>query len=169
MIGVALVSETILDLGPFLEASMSITGKNHVHVADNKPGLSRLADDMNVLRDFAGKSVDLDPSVTYVGFLIAAAPYEMREIIELTRGMTHLQTALSLRQEIECILIAGSLYQWSETVLIGTKNGPSHSGVRICFNQVYTLLVQKGLGDLFEGFHTHDKGDGTFLLLEDKR
>lgn len=168
MIGVSLVSYTQLDLGPFMEASMSITGQNHVQMSDNKPGLSRLADDLNVLRDFSGKKVDLAPSVMYAGFLIAGMSYDVREIVEFTRGMTHLQTAKSLRHEIECLLICGSLYQWSESVLLGTNNGPSHSGVRKCFNQVYTILVQKGLGDLFDGFRTHEKGDGTFLLLENK-
>ena len=169
MIGVALVSETTLDLGPFMESSRGITGLNHVQVSDDKPGLSRLVDDLNVLRDFAGKKVDLAPAVMYAGFLVAGMSHDMREIIEFTRGMAHLQTSRSLRPEIECVLISGSLYQWSEAVVIGSRNGPAHSGTRNCFNQIYTILIQKGLGDLFDGLQTHDKGDGTFLLLEDKR
>lgn len=167
MIGVALVSETRLDLGAFMDASRSITGRNHVQVADLRPGLSQLVDDINILKDFASKDVDLSGAVTHVGFLVAGSSDDLREIIEYTRGMSHLSTSLSLRHEIGCVLIIGSLEQWSHAIIEGS--GPhEYATTRQAFNQIYTILCQKGLGCLFDGWSTRDKRDGTFLLLEHK-
>lgn len=167
MIGVALVSETRLDLGAFMDASRSVTGINHVQVADLRPGLCQLVDDINILRDFARKDVDLSGAVTHIGFLVAGMIDNLREIIEYTRGMTHLSTSLSLRQEIGCVLISGSLEDWTHAIIEGSGSH-QYPTTRQAFNQMYTIMCQKGLGFLFEGWETRDSHDGTFLLLEHK-
>jgi len=167
MIGVALVSETRLDLEAFLPAAKSVTGFNHVEKADLRPALSQLGDDLNILRDFSDKKVDLSTAVTSLGFLIAGPVDDIREVVEYTRGMCHLSTSRSLRKEVACVLITGNLEQWTHAVI--EASGPhSFATAREAFNAVYTLMCQKGLNSLFEGWSSKDQQDGTFLLLEHK-
>ena len=165
MVGVALVSMTQLDLGAFMPAAQSVTGQNHVQASDRNPGPSRLHDDLAVLRDFAGKDVDLSTGVVHLGFLVAGMGHDLEEIIEYTRGMVHLSTGKSLRQDIRCVLITGSLDQWQRAVLDGCK-AHQLSTARQCFNQIYTIMRGLGLSRMFDDMFVKESNDGTFLLLE---
>ena len=167
MIAVALVSESRIDFGAFMQSAQSVTGMNHVVDADAHPGPTQLATDLKVLRDFASKEVDLAMAITYVGFLVAGMPHDLSEIIEYTRGMPHLSTGKSLRADVGCIMIVGNLDQWKKAVIEGCRAHPL-STARAAFNQVYMQLCQKGLSDMFNNMRTQDKPDGTFLLLEHK-
>ncbi len=167
MIGVALVSETRLDLEVFFAASKSVTGLNHVEVADLSPSLSQLADDLKILRHFAGKDVDLSGAITNLGFLFAGGAPEITELIEYTRGMCHLSTARSLRSEISSVLVSGNLESWVNAILEGCGDH-GYATTRQAFNACYTILCQMGLNYLFDGWSSKDGRDGTFLLLEHK-
>jgi hypothetical protein len=168
MIGVALVSETRLDLAAFMASSKSVTGFNHVEKADLRPTMSQLGDDLTILRDFADKKVDLSTAVVNLGFLIAGPVDDIREVVEYTRGMCHLSTSRSLRKEIACVLITGNLEHWTHAVIEGSSPH-GYATAREAFNAIYTLMCQKGLNSLFDGWSIKDTNDGTFLLLEHKK
>lgn len=167
MIAVALVSETRLDRGAFMPSAHCVTGLNHITESDANPGVSLLASDLKVLRDFAGRQLDVSQLALHVGFLVAGARHDLMEIIEYCSDLTYIRTTLSLRSEIECVLITGSLAHWRDAVVEGCK-AHHMSTARAAFNQVYIQLNQKGLGDLFADKRTTEKQDGTFLL-EDLR
>jgi len=167
MIGVALVSKTQLDLGAFMPSAQSVTGQNHVQASDRNPGPSRLHDDLVVLRDFAGKDVDLSTAVMSLGFLVAGMAHDIDEIVEYTRGMAHLSSNKVIQHEFRCVLIHGSLDQWRIAVVEGCK-AHQLSTARHCFNQIHTLMLSSGLHQLFEGLHSRPSSDGTFLLMGPK-
>jgi len=167
LIGVALVSETKLDLGALMPAAQSVTGQNHVQASDRCPGPSRLHDDLMVLRDFAGKDVDLSTAVMSLGFLIAGLRHDIDEIVEYTRGMAHMSSSKVLQHEIRCVMISGNLDQWKTAVIEGCR-AHQLSTARHCFNQIYSLMLLRGLHSLFEGWTSRENSDGTFLLLEKK-
>lgn len=167
MIVAALVTETRIDLGTFMPSARSVTGKNHVEASDANPRPSQLANDLETIRDFAGRSLDMALLAQHVGFLIAGARHDLMEIMEYCSGMTYVRTTLSLRSEIECALITGSLAGWRDAVTEGCK-AHEMSTARAAFNQIYQQLCMKGLSELFANRHPIEKQDGTFLLLENK-
>lgn len=163
MIAVALVSETRLNFGSFMPSAQSVTGVNHVSESDANPGPSQLATDLKVLHDFAGRQLDVSLLALHVGFLVAGARHDILEVIEYCGAMSYVRTTLSLRSEIECVLITGSLAAWRDAVSEGCR-AHKYSTARAAFNQAHSLLCQKGLGELFEGKRTRDTQDGTYLL-----
>lgn len=167
MIVVALATETRIDLGTFMPSAQSVTGMNHVAASDANPGMSQLATDLNILRDFAGRQLDVSLLAMSVGFLVAGARHDLMEVIEYCGAMSYVRTTLSLRAEIECVLITGSLAHWRDAVNEGCT-AHHMSTARAAFNQVYQQLCQKGLSELFSDRRPHEKQDGTFLLLENK-
>jgi len=167
MIVAALVTETRIDLSTFMPSTKSVTGMNHVAASDMSPGVSRLATDLAILRDFAGRQLDVSLLAMSVGFLVAGAQHDLMEVIEYCGAMSYVRTTLSLRSEIECVLITGSLAAWRDAVAEGCKAHPM-STARAAFNQVYQQLCQKGLSELFSDKRPYEKPDGTFLLLESK-
>lgn len=167
MIVAALVTETRINLGTFMPSTKSVTGKNHVESSDANPKPSQLASDLAILRDFAGRQLDVSLLALNVGFLVAGAQHDLMEVIEYCGAMSYIRTTLSLRTEIECVLITGSLAAWRDAVAEGCTAHPM-STARAAFNQVYQQLCQKGLSELFSDRRPHEKPDGTFLLLESK-
>ena len=167
MIAVVLVSETSLDFGAFMPSAQLVTGMNHVADADAHPGPTQLATNLKIIRDFAGRQMDMALYSLNVGFLVAGMPHDIIEIMEYCSDLSYVRTTLSLRSEVECVLITGNLAQWRDAVTEGCKAHPM-STAREAFNQVYMILNQKGLGELFSNKRTHESKDGTFLL-EDLR
>lgn len=165
MIGVALVSQTQLDLGAFMESARSVTGQNHVQASDRNPGISRLVNDLAVIQDFAGRELDVSLLSMSLGFLVAGMRHDLFEVMEYCSAMQYVRTTLALRDDVECILITGTLADWRDATVEACKEHP-HSSVRGCFNQVYSLMVAKGLQPIFEGYRSVQQQDGTFLLLE---
>jgi hypothetical protein len=161
-IGVALVSESTLDLGAFQPAAYGITGQNHVSDVDLNPGFSQLQDHVSILDHFSGNDAGLSQAITFVGFMFAGFEHDIAEIVEYTRGMPHLDTRLCERT-IRCTIAVGSLDQW---VLATVKGCRSHkmSTARYAFNTVYKLLDQKGFANLFKGFTIKNDDNNTFLL-----
>lgn len=167
MLAVALVSETRLDYGVFMPSAQSVTGVNHVTQADMNPGPSQLSSDLKVIRDFAGRQLDVALLSLHVGFLFAGAHHDLAEIIEYCGDMSYVRTTRSLRSEIECVLITGSLSAWRDATIEGCR-AHKMSTARSGFNQVYMMLCQKGFNELFERQQSRESKDGTFLL-EDLR
>ena len=162
MIQVALIAETVLDRGVFMPSAKAVTGQNHVTGVDQRPGLSRLVDDLTILQDFADHG-DLELAVTYVTFLVAGFSEDIDEFLEYTRGMPHFGTINIERRGVRCVVVSGNLDQWSTATVSGCR-APAESPIRLAFNEVYRILTQKGLNRLFEDYRTVDKGRGTFLL-----
>lgn len=160
MVGVVLVSSTTLDLGEFMPAAKMVTGENHVSATDMSPGISPIQDNLRILKDFAGKSVDLAPSVMYLGFMFVGMPHDISEIIEYCRGMAHLHTNKALRPEMKCVLITGNLDQWYEAVRQGCS-AHEMSTARQAFNRVHVILKQNGIASSLKEV---EHKDGTFLL-----
>ena len=163
MIRLALISETVLIRSTFMPATREITGDNHVTEVDRRPGPSQLADDLTILRDFHGSDSNLEQATTYVGFLVAGFSEDVEEFIAYTRGMPHFDTIRIDRRGVRCVVVSGNLDQWAVATINGCR-APEVSPIRSAFNQVYHILVQKGLNRLFEDYRTVDKGRGTFLL-----
>lgn len=153
-----------MDRAVFMPNARELTGINHVTAVDHKPGLSRLVDDLTIMRDFHGDSTsDLEQAVTYIMFMVAGFSEDIEEFIAYTRGMPHFDTTRIDRRGVRCVVVSGNLDQWATATIAGCR-APEVSPIRPAFNQVFTILTQKGLGRLFNGYRTVDKGRGTFLL-----
>lgn len=167
MIAVVLATETSINFGSFMPAAQAVTGENHVADSDVNPGLSQTSTNLNILRDFAGREMDTALLALNLGFLVAGAQHDIVEIIEYCSDLTYVRTTKSMRDDIECVLITGSLSHWRNVVLEGCKSHQM-STARLAFNNIYRILCQMGLGTLFGGRQTQERQDGTFLLLENK-
>ena len=164
MIKVLPIAETVLDRGTFMPNAREVTGQNHVTEVDRRPGVSRLFDDLSILRDFHGDATcTLEEATTYITFMAAGFSEDIEEFIAYTRGMPHFDTTKIDRRGVRCVVVSGNLDQWATATIAGCR-APEVSPIRMAFNQVFTILTQKGLGRLFEGYRTVDKGRGTFLL-----
>jgi hypothetical protein len=151
-----------------MHAAKGVTGRNHVAATDRKPGKCQLADDMEILRDFACKNIDVVPSVVQVGFIFAGFAHDLREVIEYSCGMPHVYTAALDNPMLGCCVVSGSLWQWRAAGIIGCHEDATPAA-REAYNKVYQEFRKRGLYEVFDGFKTHDNRDGTFLLLEYKR
>lgn len=164
MIQVALIGESVINRAVFMPSAQEITGQNHVTHVDQRPGLSRLVDDLEIVRHFCGDPLNtLEHSITYLTFMVAGFSEDMEEFIAYTRGMPHIDTYRIEQRGVRCVLITGNLDQW-RTATVSGCGAPEVSPIRTAFNRVYTILVQKGLNKLFEDYKTVDRGRGTFLL-----
>ena len=168
MISVTWISETRLDRAAFMPVAQQVTGQNHVSAADRKPASCPLGDELTIMRDFASKDVDMAPTVIYVGFLFAGFAHDIKEVIEYTRGMTHLYTGLNTNPMLSAAVVIGNLSQWRLATIDGCKAHPM-STARAAYNKVYQEFRGRGLYEVFEGYKVADQQDGTFLLLEHKR
>lgn len=146
-----------------MPSAREITGYNHVTGVDQHPGLSQLVDDLTILRDFHGSTGNLEQATTYIGFLVAGFSEDIEEFIAYTRGMPHFDTTRIDRRGVRCVVVSGNLDQWATATIAGCR-APEVSPIREAFNQVYRILVQKGLNRLFEDYRTVDNGRGLFLL-----
>ncbi len=160
-VAVVWATESRLDLGSFLRAAESVTGKNHARATDAKRLASTLAADVAMLDDFAGNQSRLSLAVTYVGFLFAGLNHDVQQVIEHTRGMPHLHTEY-VDPQVAAVVIVGSLDEWHKSIVEGCK--PNSSAPRAVFNNVYHQLRQRGFGYMFDGTKTRDQNDGTFLI-----
>ena len=160
MIAIQLVSSSTLDRGSFMPAAQQVTGENHVTEVDRSPGVSSLADDLNIIKHFADTEIDLSTAVTYVGFLACGFDEDIDQFIAFARGMPHTPTSRIDRRGVRAVFISGSLDQWK----IATVDGCGDTVVRQAYNEVYRQLTQLGIGWLFTGFRTVDLRDGQFLL-----
>jgi hypothetical protein len=160
MIAIQVVSQSLIDRGAFMPAAKQVTGLNHVTCVDKNPGLSRLADDLSIIKDFSDLDTDLSTAITYVGFLACGFDEDIDQFIAFARGMPHTPTSRIDRRGVRAVLIAGSLDQWR----IATVGGCGDTTVRQAYNDVYRQLTQLGLGWLFAGFRTVNTNDGQFLL-----
>jgi hypothetical protein len=149
-------------------AARGVTGMNHVAATDRHPGSSPLADDLSILRDFAGKDVDMAPAVTHVGFIFAGFSHGLQEVIEYSAGMAHIYTSHITNPMLGCVVVTGSLWQWRAAGVIGSSR-ESTPAAREAYNKVYQEFRKRGLYEVFEGFKTVEHKDGTFLLIEHKR
>lgn len=161
MIGVALVTESVLDRGAFMPNAQQMTGENHVTEVDSRPGISRLYDDLRILDDFADGIIDLVPAVTYVGFLLGGLDEDVDEFLAYTRGMPHVPSYKIRNRGVRAVVVVGSLDQWRISTVEGCRaQGP----VRGAFNKVHSQLIQRGLSGLFDDWKTVPQTNGTFLL-----
>lgn len=164
MIKVLPIGETVLDRGTFMPNAKEITGENHVTHVDQRPGLSRLVDDLEIFRHFHGDpACTLEEAITYIMFMAAGFSEDIEEFIAYTRGMPHFDTTKIDRRGVRCVVVSGNLDQWATATIAGCR-APVESPVRVAFNQIYTILTQKGLARLFTDYRTVDHGRGTFLL-----
>lgn len=164
MITMALIAESVIDRSVFMPAAKNVTGMNHVTDVDRSTGLSQLVDDLTILRGFHGdQSCTLEQATMYVTFLVAGFSEDIEEFIAYTRGMPHFDTTRIERRGVRCVVVSGNLDQWATATIAGCR-APEVSPIRSAFNQVYHILVQKGLNRLFEDYRTVDKGRGMFLL-----
>ncbi len=161
MIGVALVTESILDRGVFMPNAQQMTGENHVTEVDRRPGISRLGDDLKIIEHFSDGEIELSTAVTYVGFLVGGLDEDVDEFLACTRGMPHVPSYRVRNRGVRAVVVAGSLDQWRVSTVEGCRaQGP----VREAFNQVHSQLVQRGLSRLFDSWKTVPQIDGGFLL-----
>lgn len=163
MIAVALVSETVINRAVFMPAAKEMTGENHVSVADKRPGLSNLVDDMTILEHFADTGMNMASAITYIGFLVGGFDEDIDEFIAYTRGMPHLHTTRIIQRGVRCCIITGSIDQWRTATVHGC-NAHALSPVRTAFNEIYKILTQKGLGRIFDDYKPVNSTNGTFLL-----
>ncbi len=163
MIGVALVTESVLDRGVFMPSAQQMTGENHVSEVDKRPGISRLMDDLKILDHFANGIIDLVPAITYVGFLLGGLDEDIDEFLAYTRGMPHMPSYKIRNRGVRAVVVVGSLDQWRISTVEGCRaQGP----VRDAFNKVHGQLVQRGLSSIFEDWKTVPQTIG--FLLEKK-
>lgn len=149
-----------------MPAAKQITGENHVTGVDARPSPSRLLDDMSILQDFVGgASVDMSTAVTMMGFLVAGHCEEVDEFLEITRGLPYCETVRNERG-IRCVVVTGAVCDWQRAIIEGNRWTLERSSIRSCFNSLYHLFVQKGLGYLFTDFRPVDHGG--IMLLEKK-
>lgn len=147
-----------------MSSAQEVTGQNHVTEVDLHPGLSHLIEDLNILKDFHGNpDCDLEKAIIYITFMAAGFSEDIEEFIAYTRGMPHFDTQRIERRGVRCIVVSGNLDQWTTATVAGCR-APEISPIRLAFNQVYQILVQKGLTFLFKDYRTIDKNRGTFLL-----
>ena len=163
MIGVALVTESVLDRGVFMPNAQQMTGENHVTEVDRRPGISRLIDDTKILDDFADLPIDLVSAITYVGFLVGGFDEDIDEFLAYTRGMPHLPSYKIKNRGVRAVVVVGSLDQWRISTVEGCR-APDHSPIRQAFNLIHGKLIQRGLSGLFEDWKTVPQKNGTFLL-----
>lgn len=154
----ALVWEPRLDLAVFVHAAEHITGENPVREVDRRPGLSTLADHVQILANFTdcGRTV----SITHIGFLLAGPTYQINQFIELTGGMRHIG-GKNVPPDARAVLVVGTLEEWRDAVWAGNAADPP---VRKAFNDIHKALKQRGFGLLFDNSFAVDQKDGTFLL-----
>ncbi|MCI0549395.1 MAG: hypothetical protein L0287_00415, partial [Anaerolineae bacterium] len=71
----ALVLEPRLDLAVFTHGAEYLTGENPTRPVDLRPGLSTLADHVQILDNFTdcGRTI----SLTHIGFLVAGPTYQI--------------------------------------------------------------------------------------------
>ena len=161
-VAIALVSETVLDLGAFQPSAFALTNRNHVEEVDRNPGFSPLHDRVRILDDFAGNDANLSHAIMFVGIMFAGYEHDIAEVIEYTRGMPHLDT-IYCERGVRCSIATGSLDQWSRAIVKGCQ---SHklSTARYAFNVLYKLFDQRGLTCMFDGYRKKEDDNGTFLL-----
>ncbi len=163
MISAVLITESVLDRGTFMPTAKQITGENHVTDVDANPNLSRLLDDMSILQDFAGGgSVDMSTAVTMMGFLVAGHALEVDEFLEITRGLPYCETGRT-EMGVRAVVVTGAVCDWQRAIIEGNRWTLERSSLRTCFNSMYHLFTQKGLGYLFSDFRPIQK-NGIFLL-----
>lgn len=163
MIAVALVSEMVINRAVFMPAAREMTGENHVTVVDMNPCLTHLVEDMTILEHFADTNMGMSTAVTYLGFLVGGFDEDIDEFIAYTRGMPHLHTNRIVQRGVRSCVVTGSIDQWRTATILGC-NAPAMSPVRAAFNDIYKIMIQKGLSKVFEGYRTVDSSHGTFLL-----
>lgn len=166
MIAAALISESVIDRSTFLAASKQVTGENHITEVDRCPGLSRLADELNILRDFTGgQDVDMSTAVTMLGFMVVGHCKEVDEFLQYTRGLPYCETKRT-EMGIRCVVVTGAVCDWQRSVIEGNRWTLERSGLRRVFNEMHALFCQKGLSYLFDDFRTVH--NGNILMLEHK-
>ena len=163
MIGVALVTESILDRGVFMPTAQQMTGENHVTEVDSRPGISRLVNDIRILDDFADGVIDLVSAITFIGFLVGGFDEDIDEFLAYTRGMPHLPSYRVQNRGVRAVVVVGSLDQWRISTVEGCR-AAMHSPIRLAFNQIHAQLIQRGLSGLFDDWKTVPQTNGTFLL-----
>lgn len=163
MLAMAIVAETVIDRGVFMPSAKQMTGQNHVTKVDEKPGLSRLLDDMRILEDFAGTDMGMATAISHISILVGGFTEDIDEFIAYTRGMPHMHTIKIERTGIRGCVISGSLDQWRTAVVAGCA-APPVSPIRVAFNKIYQLFVQRGLDSLFQDFKIVEAANKTFLL-----
>lgn len=166
MIAAALISESVIDRGTFMPAAQQVTGENHVTEVDQSPRLSRLCDDMGILQDFTGgQLVDMTTAVTMLGFLVAGHSEEVSEFLQYTRGLPYCETN-RVERGVRCVVVTGAVCDWQRSIIEGNRWSIERSSLRRCFNEMFHLFCQKGLGYLFSDFKPVTKNG--ILMLEKK-
>jgi len=158
LIATAVISSTLLDRGAFMPAAQHVTGENHVAKIDAHPGLSRLHDDLLILKDFADIEADLHTSVFHIGVLVAGFEEDISAFIALTRGFAHLPTS-QCKRGIRAVVISGSLNQWRNVIIEGSR-----TSLQAAFNNLYKQFFQLGLGWVFKNYKHKETPNGQFLL-----
>ena len=149
-----------------MPAAQQVTGENHITAVDQRPSLSRLADELNILRDFVGgQDIDMSTAVTMMGFLVVGHAKEVDEFLQYTRGLPYCETRRT-EMGIRCVVVTGAICDWQRTIIEGNRWTLERSSLRACFNQMYRLFCQKGMAGLFDDFKPVHRGN--ILMLEKK-
>lgn len=173
--GVILISLTKMDLERFLPLSRKLLGYSPAKAADGVTvPLQEMAHNLACVAAFKDekaspyvKETTSHLNLFHAGFLIAAYDRDMVEILELT-GMPFVLTE-TLGRDVYAAFICGSLSQWRTAVRLACHpNKLTTRCVRYAFNEVYKILCDLGLKDIFNNLQVTEQHDNTFLL-EDKR
>jgi len=164
-----LIQQPAIDFNTFLGLTHEALGYSpagpsdacHRQLSDAERFISCLA----ALRD--QKAVpDLSPSLlTHVSFsvLIAADDRDVIEIVQAAAGMPFVR-AETLARGMELVVITGTLAQWRDAVITGTKG---EGAVQACYCKVLTLFEQVGLNVWSDC--TKKPTSNRLFYLEDRR
>jgi hypothetical protein len=112
--------------------------------------------------------VELSPNLlTHVSFslLTVADSIDMIDILESCSGMSFTYAETKIRNTLIAV-ITGTMQQWRDAVVTGTKH--QQSTIRGGFCQIHNLFVQAGLCAVWHDYEQSPMSDGTYKLIEYK-
>jgi hypothetical protein len=159
---VILVSITTVDWPTFIKEANNILGRSPTRgidakgIKDQLPGYLAAIDSIN--------NPNSDPTIVLKNAVIILEHVHLGFLIETTDAAKILEATL-LRGTVgqDLSLFSGTLGQWKSAVLEFCNEKYNYK-LRQIFNEVYLILRQFGLVDIFAGHHTQTSTHKTFTL-----
>jgi len=158
------VLQTALNLKGMIQACREMNLPNPATAADDKnlTGLKHMVATLDAIQDTPFLSVNL----LQLGYMVAAYPHPMKQILAFTGGMPHVFHG-GVMQGVECCIISGCVNQWMVACKLASCPDAGLD-VRFVYNRIWRDMESKLPRELMTASR-RDNDDGTFLLLEDHR
>ena len=167
--GVVLILISKMNYDKFLPIARDVLGYSPAKAADSASvELPPLAHHIACAAAFKNSEAtcfisDAYLSLFHVGFLIAAADYDMIGILEM--ACMPFTVTETLMNGVSAVIISGSLLQWRDAVKTACNPKTKLArGARAAYNSIYKALCDQGLKGMFNGLQVCKQPDHTFLL-----